>query len=357
MLRALYNTKGDYIMGKYITERQRYEIEAYLKAGLKPKEIASLTGKCIKTIYNEINRGKCKQLTTLLEEKEVYLADVAQRKYDENKINKGASLKIGNDIKLCKFIEQKIKHEKYSPYAALQYIKNNHLGFKTNICTQTLYNYIDKGIILNVSNEDLPMKPTRKKNSDEKRTVALKNLKGTSIEQRDKDIIERQAYGHWEMDTVIGGYKKHGKECLLVFSERMTRNELIFKIPNKKAESVVKALNSLERQLGSRQFRETFKTITCDNGVEFLDHQNMEKSILTKIPRTKIYYCHPFSSWERGTNENCNKLIRRFIPKGAVMEDYSKEDIKYIESWINNYPRKLLGGLSSMEYKKRLGIA
>lgn len=344
-------------MGKYITERQRYEIEAYLKAGLKPKEIASLTGKCIKTIYNEINRGKCKQLTTLLEEKEVYLADVAQRKYDENKINKGASLKIGNDIKLCKFIEQKIKHEKYSPYAVLQYIKNNHLGFKTNICTQTLYNYIDKGIILNVSNEDLPMKPTRKKNNDEKRTVALKNLKGTSIEQRDKNIMKRQAYGHWEMDTVIGGHKKQGKECLLVLSERMTREEIIRKIPNKKAESVVKELNKLERFFGSKKFREKFRTITCDNGVEFLNHEGIEKSIQTKIPRTKVYYCHPYSSWERGTNENCNKLIRRFIPKGEVMEEYSKEDIKYIESWINSYPRKLLGGLSSMEYKKRLGIA
>ena len=82
------------------TERQRYEIEAYLKAGLKPKEIAKLVGKCVRTIYYELKRGKCKQLTSDLEEKEVYLADVSQRKYDENKLNKGASLKIGNDIGL-----------------------------------------------------------------------------------------------------------------------------------------------------------------------------------------------------------------------------------------------------------------
>ena len=343
-------------MGKYITERQRYEIEAYLKAGLKPEKIAELIGKCVGTIYNEIKRGTCKQLTSELEEIEVYLADVAQRKYNQNKLNKGANLKIGNDIKLCQFIEQKIKKEKYSPYAALQCIKNQKLKFKTNICTKTLYNYIDKGIILNVDNKDLPMKPKRKKNN-EKRTVSHNNLKGTSIEQRPGEIMGRDEYGHWEMDTVIGGHKKHGKECLLVLSERMTRDEIIRKIPNKKAESVIKALNALERTYGSRQFRETFKTITCDNGTEFLDFNGIEKSVLTKIPRTKVYYCHPYSSWERGTNENINKMIRRFIPKGAIMEDYSKEDITKIQSWINNYPRKILGGISSSEYKKRLGIA
>lgn len=343
-------------MGKYITERQRYEIETYIKVGLKPKQIAELTGKCIRTIYYEIKRGKCKQLTSELEEKEVYLADVSQQKYNENKTNKGANLKIGNDIKLCKFIEKKIKQDKYSPYAALQYIKNNNMEFKTNICTSTLYNYIDKGIILNVSNKDLPVKTKRKKRNDT-RTVALNNLKGTSIEQRPKEIMLRQEYGHWELDTVVGGHKKKGKECLLVFSERLTREELIYKIPNKKSESVVKILNQIERQLGSKQYRETFKTITCDNGVEFLDFQNMEKSIHTKIPRTKIYYCHPYSSWERGTNENTNKLIRRFIPKGAIMEEYTKNDIKDIQNWINNYPRKILQGLSATEYKKRLGIA
>ena len=156
---------------------------------------------------------------------------------------------------------------------------------------------------------------------------------------------------------MVGGHKKHGKECLLVLSERMTREEIIRKIPNKKAESVIKALDALERTYGSRQFRETFKTITCDNGTEFLDFENAEKSVLTKIPRTKVYFCHPYSSWERGTNENINKMIRRFIPKGAIMEDYSKEQVQQIQAWINNYPRKILGGISSNEYKKRLGIA
>lgn len=349
-------TKDKNMSGKYLTERQRYEIEIYCKLGMKPKEIAEKIGKCIRTIYYELNRGKCKQLTTELEEKEIYLADVSQRKYNENKLNKGASLKIGNDIKLCQYIEEKIKKEKYSPYAALQFIKNNNMDFKTNICTQTLYNYIDKGIILNVNNKDLPVKSSRKK-ENKKNTVALKNLKGTSIEQRPEEIKDRNKYGHWEMDTVVGSHKKHGKECLLVLSERMTREELIFKIPNKKSESVIRTINLLERKLGSKKFREKFKTITCDNGVEFLNFSEIEKSIHTKIPRTKVYYCHPYSSWERGTNENINKMIRRFIPKGTVIENYSKEEISKIQDWINNYPRKILKGLSAKQYKKELGIA
>ena len=344
-------------MGKYITERQRYEIEIYYKMGLKPKEIAEKTGKCIRTIYYELKRGKCKQIDTELREKVVYLADVSQRKYDENKLNKGSILKVGNDIKFCQFIEKKIKDDKYSPYATIQYIKNNDIQFKTSICAKTLYNYIEKGIILNVTKKDLPMKGERKKTKEEnKKKIALHNTKGTSIEQRPEYIKNREIYGHWEMDTVVGGRNK-GKACLLVLSERMTREEIVIKIANKKAISVVKALNKIERDIGSKKFRDKFKTITCDNGVEFLDFKGIEKSIQTKIPRTKVYYCHPFSSWERGTNENINKLIRKFIPKGASINEYNTKDIAKIQEWINNYPRKILNGLSTEEYKKKLGIA
>ena len=343
-------------MGKYITERQRYEIEIYYKMGLKPKEIAEKTGKCIRTIYYELKRGKCKQITSDLVEKETYLADVSQRKYNERKENKGADLKIGNDIKLCQFIKRKIKDEKYSPYAVLQYIKNNNLKFDTKICIQTLYNYIEKGIILDLENKDLPMKAKRKKkrNDTSKRKVALNNKRGTSIEQRPKEINKRKEYGHWEMDTIISA--RPSKSCLLVLSERMTREEIIIKIKNKKSISVTKALDNLEKKFGAKRFREKFKTITCDNGVEFLDYENMERSKYTKISRTSVYYCHPYSSWERGTNENINAMIRRFIPKGTNIDIYSKKDISMIETWINNYPRKILGGYSTNEYKKILGI-
>ena len=84
-----------------------------------------------------------------------------------------------------------------------------------------------------------------------------------------------------------------------------------------------------------------FKTITVDNGVEFSDAEGLEKSRRNKKKRTKVYYCHPYSSCERGSNENANRLIRRHIPKGVNFDKKSKTEIKEIETWINNYPRKI----------------
>ena len=102
-------------------------------------------------------------------------------------------------------------------------------------------------------------------------------------------------------------------------------------------------------------FRGSLKTITCDNGCENLDFEGIEKSALTKKKRTKVYYAHPYSSWERGTNENANKLIRRFIPKGADIGKFTHERIKMIEHWINNYPRRILNGLSTNMLLKKIG--
>lgn len=343
-------------MGKYLTEKERYQIEAYVKIGMKAPEIAKLLKKCERTIYYEIKRGKCLQRDSEYREKEIYLADVAQRKYLENRTAKGAKLKIGNDIAFANHIEYMIGEMKYSPYAALQDIKNRNLEFKTSICAGTLYSYIDKGIFLTISNASLPVKKNPKK-QEYKRTVALHNLKGTSIEKRPKEILKREQYGHWEMDTVVGGQGK-GKEVLLVLSERKIREEIIIRMQNKKSESTVRALNRIEKEIGSRNFQKIFLSITMDNGVEFLDFEEIEKGRRNKNrKRTKAYYCHPYSSYERGTNENINKLIRRFIPKGARIEDYTDEEIRYIQHWINNYPRKILGGKSANMLKEELELS
>jgi len=127
---------------------------------------------------------------------------------------------------------------------------------------------------------------------------------------------------------------------LMVLSEIPTRKELVFKIPSKSQVAVVKELDKLERKMG-RAFSETFKTITCDNGCENLDFECIENSVRNKQNRTKVYYAHPYSSWERGTNENINKMIRRFIPKGVDISAFSKKQIMQIQHWINNYPRRI----------------
>ncbi len=142
-------------------------------------------------------------------------------------------------------------------------------------------------------------------------------------------------------------YNYNKKESvLLTFTERMTREEIIIKIKGKSSEYVIKAINSLERKYGKR-FYIKFKTITFDNGVEFMDYEGVEKSCIKKGTRTKIYYAHPYCSGERGTNENNNRLIRRWIPKGTIIDNISKEFIKQIENWINNYPRAMFDYKSS----------
>ena len=129
--------------------------------------------------------------------------------------------------------------------------------------------------------------------------------------------------------------------CLQVLTERKTRKELIFKIPNKRQESIQKVLDTLEINLRGR-FKTIFKSITMDNGVEFLDQKGIENSCLIEgEKRTTCYYAHPYSSWERGSNENANRLIRRFIAKGKSIDKYTDVEIKRIEDWINNYPRKI----------------
>jgi IS30 family transposase len=143
------------------------------------------------------------------------------------------------------------------------------------------------------------------------------------------------------MDCVEG--KKGTKAALLVLSERKRREQIIYKMPDMTQESVINVINTLEMKYG-RHFEEKFKTITVDNGSEFLDFKGIEDSVIKPgKQRTKVYYAHPYSAWERGTNENSNRLIRRFIPKGTDIGKISGAEVKYVEDWINNYPRKIFG--------------
>lgn len=342
-------------MGKYITERQRYEIELLLREKYSIPRIADTLGIKYNTLYKEIERGTVKQLDYQLREVMIYKADYAQLVYERSTSNRGRNLKIGSDHQLAAYIEDMIKNKKYSPEALLRHAENEGLQFKTTLCPKTIYNYLDMGLFLNASNEDLPYKKPQQKKKDKKSTVSLNNRKGQSIEERPKEVLDRDQYGHWEMDTVVSA-KDTGLSCLLVLSERMAREEIIMKIRNKKASTVVRALNRLEKKMGSKAFREKFKTITCDNGVEFLDAEGIEKSCLTKQPRTNLYYCHPYSSYERGTNENINRMIRRFFPKGTNFDEVTPAQISAVESWINNYPRGILDGLSSNLFRKSLGL-
>jgi IS30 family transposase len=323
---------------KQLSEKERYKIEALVQEKLTPQGIADRLGRDRRTIEREIARGSVIQRDSELREHIVYLADVGQRIHTERGANKGRGLKIANDHELVKHIEQKIGKEKYSPDAVIGEIQAKNMIFKVKISTKTLYNYIDSGLFLNITNKDLPVKKSDKKRDYKTiRRVALKNTKGRSIEERPHEVESRDEPGHWEMDCVVGS----GKACLLVMTERTSRKELIFPLAAKTQACVLAIINKLEKRHKSK-FPTLFKSITMDNGGEFLDMNGIEKSCIDPSKRrTTCYYAHPFSSWERGSNENANKLIRRFIPKGARLEDFSHSDIMRIQHWINNYPRKI----------------
>ena len=130
--------------------------------------------------------------------------------------------------------------------------------------------------------------------------------------------------------------------ALLVLTERLTRMGIVIRVPDHTAQSVVRALNRLERKMG-KDFRRIFRSITVDNGCEFMDCEGIEKSYRLKSPRTKVYYCHPYSPHERGSNENMNRILRRWFPKGTNFDDVTQAEVAEAARWMNNYPRRVLG--------------
>ena len=174
-----------------------------------------------------------------------------------------------------------------------------------------------------------------KRNTKIHRIRKNKKKLGLSIEQRPQEVNKRDVFGHWECDLVLG-HKTKDDEVLLTLSERMSREFLIIKIPDKTAASVMNAFKSLRKQY-SEHWNDIFKTITTDNGSEFADLSQLED-----ISKSLVYYAHPYTSCDKGTVERHNGLIRRFIPKGDYIHNYSLQQIIDIETWCNSLPRKIL---------------
>lgn len=332
---------------KHLSQNDRIKMETMLNSGHKVVEVAEYLHVHRSTIYREIKRGEYTHRNSDYTEETRYSSDLGQKNHDWNAQGKGRNIKIGNDRPLAEYIEGKIIEDKYSPEAALAAAAESGIEFTTSISVRTLYRYIDKGIFLKLTNKDLPVKGKRKKHN--KRVKVQKRASaGESIENRPDEVKDRKIFGHWEMDTVKG---KQGvtKSCMLVLTERKTRDEIIVKLPDQKAASVVEAIDRLERKWGD-MFTKVFRSITVDNGVEFSDYEGLERSVLHEgEKRTFAFYCHPYSSWERGSNENNNRLIRRHIPKGEDFDEKQDRDIEYIENWINNYPRGIFGFKTSAQ--------
>lgn len=299
-------------------------------------------------VYNELKRGRYTHRNSDWTEEERYSPDIAEAAYREHLAAKGPDLKIGKDYRLAEYIERRIVEDGYSPAAVLGEIKVKGIQFNTTICEATLYSYIKKGVFLTLEMVHLPCKGKQKRpyTKVKKNKKAARASAGKSIEKRDPEIDTREEVGHWEMDCVEG--KKKTKETLLVLSERKARKEIMIKMKDQTAGSVVAALDRLERRYGTL-FYKIFQTITVDNGSEFADVEGLERSCRRKGKRTTVFYCHPYSSYERGTNENINRMIRRWFPKGTDFGQVPKKAIQAVEDWLNAYPREILGFRSADE--------
>jgi IS30 family transposase len=324
---------------KHLNAHERGVIAYLSDSGLSPYAIAKELDRSPNTIRNELRRGTVMQIKSK-KEIHVYLPDAGQIVYDRNRLNCKRKFKLLTCSEFIETVDQYILNKKHSPDAIVGALRRcKHFNASNSVSTKTIYNYIDLGL-MKTKNLDLAFKVKRSTKQNAKHQH--KKILGRSIDERPLEANDRSEFGHWEIDTVIG--KKHkGQSVLLTLTERKTRMEIIRRIPEKSASAVEQALNKIAKEAGPL-FSKAFKSITADNGSEFSDLMSLEKT--TDI---KIYYAHPYTSSERGTNEHHNGLIRRFIPKGKSMNNYVINTIERIQNWCNTLPRKILSYLTPGE--------
>ena len=317
----------------HLALQERGMIFALLKEKRSIRYIARQLQRNPGTISREVKRGTTTQLRSNLTTYEAYFPETGQAVYAKHRSASGFLCKIHLVEPFLQFAETKILRDKWSPDTVVGFCRSQPEWLdKELVCTKTLYNYIDQ-CLLKTRNLDLLLKVRRKP----KRQFLRKNKRilGQSIELRPAEVENRQEFGHWEIDTVIG--KRSNDQVLLTLTERRTRQELIIPLTRKDSASVQVGLEELKERFGL-QFPQIFRSITADNGSEF-----SALAALVEPWNSSVYFAHPYSSWERGTNERHNGLIRRFIPKGKPISEVAPTTIRRIQDWCNQLPRKILG--------------
>ena len=330
-MNQLHSTTIQHQKGKHLTKDERILIQIRLNDGWSKRAIARELGCSPQTVCNEVKRGTVNLYHGKVKR---YKANHGQEVYETNRSNCGRKFQFLDKCHFLSFVEDKFFNEGWSLDACVGYsLKNNLFNSDDMVCTSTLYNYVDIGL-LNIKNHHLPEKLSRK--PKHKRIRKNKKILGRSIDDRPEYINNREEFGHWELDLVIG--RKSGEDnVLMTMVERKSREFLIMPLADKKSATVMKALDDLFSNY-SEHISDVFKTITTDNGSEFADLSEIEE-----LTKTLVYYAHPYTSCEKGSVERHNRLIRRFIPKGKRIDDYTADQIANIETWCNQLPRKILG--------------
>jgi len=303
---------------KQLTLTKRYHISTLIKEGYNQKNIANKIGVHPSTICREFKRFKQTN-------KQNYQPETLHIEAKIKHMQKSKRCAITNEIE--KYIRKKLK-EDWSPE---QLIGRMKLDINKSISHETIYQFI----YTNKANGGLLYKHLRHKNKKYHKRSNEYQRRGIikdriSIDKRPVIVDNKSRIGDWEIDTVIG---KDHKGAIVTIVDRKSKFVLIKRVDSRHADVVTQATVELLQPLKALTL-----TITADNGKEFAYH----KIIATALD-TKVYFCDPYSSWQRGLNEHTNGLIRQYIPKKSEFDNISKEEIVTIQNKLNHRPRKSLG--------------
>ena len=319
----------------HLTLAERGMIQALHREGMSLRDIAKNIGCAHTTIYYELKRGTPPRKSNRGRIPR-YTAKRGQEAYAANRKRSKRPCKIDRDD--CEpFIQwmcERIRKDRWSIdgcVGAARLMKSFPEG--TIPCTKTLYNMLWANK-LPLSLFDLPHALGRKQHRKWNRKN--KRMLGRSIEERPAIAAAGTEIGHWEVDTVVG--RRQGREAVIFTAvEKVLREFIAIRIPGRTSAGVEVAMTKLREEFGDEKFSKVFKTMTADNGPEFETFSQYEQL------GTKIYFTHPYSSWERPQNERHNGLLRDYIPKGTSIEHYSDEDVLNIADELNQRPRRILG--------------
>ena len=313
-------------MGKGYSQlslEERDKITLMRAEGKKASEIARALARDKSTMSRELNRNSSPEY-------KLYMSHRAQGRYEERRKQASRRLRLKNDL-IRSYVIGKLK-EGWSPeqIAGRLRIDNPRISISHEAIYQFIYDNNTEG------RQEL-IDSLRRSHSKRKKKAIGRRVKKTkipnrvSIEERPVSVQTRKQFGHWEGDSLVS---RKSMVCLNSLVERKSRLLILTKLDRKSAEetssAVIKRLKSLPEKAR--------RTLTMDNGTENAKHEE-----ITSILEIKCYFAHPYASWERGTNEHVNGLVRWYLPKGTDFSKISDEQIAMIESLINNRPRKCLG--------------
>jgi IS30 family transposase len=306
----------------HLTPYERGQIQALLESGVSKSEIARRLGRSKSTVTREVNRNSSRTR---------YRAETAQRLYAERREECRPARKV-EYLPLWRHLIDKIG-DKHPPEAVAGRLPLDYPDdLRMRISHEAIYQAIYGDKRLHFLIEHLPQARPRRRKRGQGKTRRWSSIPNrTGIEERPKEVDARTRFGDWEGDLVVGTGQRG---FIVTLVERKNRMLLSRKINSKNAETTAKAVIDAFMDVP----RSWVKTITFDNGSEFANHEK-----IAAATGADTYFADPYASYQRGTNENTNGLIRRFLPKNTCFEKLTQEQLDQIVENLNDRPRKVLG--------------